>query len=117
MSRRRQQDVWERPTARQRRIARTPMPKIHVLDQEDRWNHNMEDEYLYWPRVLWIDPGVVSGVAVVWFDPKALLIDDQKTAKVVLAYSELFLHGDEYGRGGQISSYLRLRDKLDEETG
>lgn len=77
----------------------------------------MEDEYLYWPRVLWIDPGVVSGVAVVWFDPKALLIDDQKTAKVVLAYSELFLHGDEYGRGGQIASYLKLREKLDEEVG
>lgn len=93
------------------------MPKIHVLDQEGRWNHNMEDEYLFWPRVLWIDPGVVSGVAVVWFDPKALLVDDQKTAKVVLAYSELFLHGDEYGRSGQIASYLKLRDKLDEEIG
>lgn len=93
------------------------MPKIHVLDQEGRWNPHMEDEYLYWPRVLWIDPGVVSGVAVIWFDPKALLVDDQKTAKVVLAYSEVFLYGDEYGRNGQIASYLKLREKLDEEVG
>lgn len=93
------------------------MPKITVLDQEGRWDRSKEDEFLWWPRVLWIDPGVVSGVAVVWFDPKALFVDDLKTAKVVLAYSELFLHGDEYGRSGQVSTYLRLREKLDEEAG
>lgn len=93
------------------------MPKITVLDQEGRWQRQNEDEYLYWPRVLWIDPGVVSGVAVVWFDPKALLVDDLKTAKVVLAYSEMFLHGDEYGPTGQVGTYLKLREKLDEEVG
>lgn len=93
------------------------MPKITVLDQEGRWQRQNEDEHLYWPRVLWIDPGVVSGVAVVWFDPKALLVDDLKTAKVVLAYSEMFLHGDEYGPTGQIGTYLKLREKLDEEVG
>ncbi|QLF84555.1 RuvC-like resolvase [Microbacterium phage Rie18] len=102
---------------RARRNAKTPMPKITVLDQEGRWNRNNEDEYLWWPRVLWIDPGVVSGVAVIWFDPKALLVDDLKTAKVVLAYSEMFLHGEEYGRTGQIGTFLKLREKLDEEVG
>ncbi|AWY04528.1 resolvase [Microbacterium phage Krampus] len=102
---------------RARRNAKTPMPKITVLDQEGRWNRNNEDEYLWWPRVLWIDPGVVSGVAVIWFDPKALLVDDLKTAKVVLAYSEMFLHGEEYGPTGQIGTYLKLREKLDEEIG
>ncbi len=93
------------------------MPKITVLDQEGRWNRANEDEWTWWPRVLWIDPGVVSGVAVVWFDPKALLVDDLKTAKVVLAYSEMFLHGDEYGPTGQVGTYLKLREKLDEEVG
>lgn len=93
------------------------MPRIHVLDQEGRWNAQNEDEFLWWPRVHWIDPGVVSGVATVWFDPQALLVDGAKTAKVVLAYSELFLHGPEYGLGGQIHQFLRLRAKLDEEVG
>lgn len=93
------------------------MPKINLLDTEGRWNANNEDEFLWWPRVLWIDPGVVSGVAVVWFDPQALLIDQLKTAKVLLAYSEVFLHGPEYGIGGQIDRFLKLRAKLGEEPG
>lgn len=93
------------------------MPKINVIDTEGRWNRDNEDEWLWWPRVLWIDPGVTSGVAVVWFDPQALLVDNAKTAKVLLAYSELFLHGPEYGLGGQIMRFLRLRAKLDEEAG
>jgi len=92
------------------------MPNITVLDTEERWNRSNLDEYLWWPRVLWIDPGVVSGVAIIWFDPKALF-ERQKTAKVLLAYSELFLHGPENGRTGQVNHYLKLRDKLDEEPG
>ena len=93
------------------------MPKINVIDTEGRWDANNEDEFLWWPRVLWIDPGVVSGVAVVWFDPKALLVDGAKTPKVLLAYSEVFLHGQEFGLGGQVMRFLRLRSKLDEEPG
>jgi hypothetical protein len=93
------------------------MPKITVLDQEGRWNAGNEDEYLWWPRIQYIDPGEVSGVAIIWFDPQALLVDGAKTAKVVLAYSELFLHGPENGINGQVYRYLRLRSKLDEEPG
>jgi hypothetical protein len=93
------------------------MPKITVLDQEGRWNAGNEDEFLWWPRVMWIDPGEVSGVAIVWFDPQALLVDGAKTAKVILAYSELYLHGPENGINGQVDRYLRLRHKLDEEVG
>lgn len=92
------------------------MPRINILDTENRWDHNSLDEYLWWPRVLWIDPGVVSGVAVIWFDPKALFAR-QKTAKILLAYSEMFLHGKEIGNTGQINHFLRLREKLDEESG
>ena len=93
------------------------MPRVNVLDNEGRWDPNKEDEILWWPRVLWIDPGGVSGVAVVWFDPKALLVEGAKTAKVVLAYSEAFLHGPENGRLGQVDQYLRMRELLDQETG
>ena len=93
------------------------MPRIRIIDAEGRWDAKNEDEYLWWPRIQYIDPGGVSGVAIVWFDPKALLLDGKKTAKVVLAYSELFLHGPEYGVNGQINQFLRLRSKLDEETG
>lgn len=32
-----------------------------------------EDEKLWWPRALWVDPGGVSGWCVVWFDPHSLL--------------------------------------------
>lgn len=91
------------------------LPKINVLDKEGRWSDN-EDEPLWWPRVLWIDPGVVSGVAVVWFDPRALFAR-QPTQKIVLAYSEMFLHGPENGTVGQISEYLALREYLDMEKG
>jgi len=90
------------------------MPRVVILDQEGRWDTSAEDEYLWWPRVLWIDPGVVSGVAVVWFDPAALLVKDKSTAKVVLAYSELFLRGPE---NQQVKQFLELQDKLDEEVG
>lgn len=92
------------------------MPKIVILDAEERWDRNSTDEHNWWPRVLWIDPGIVSGVAIVWFDPKALL-EGKKTAKVLLAYSEMFFHGQENGQSGQIRRYLRLRAKLDEDPG
>lgn len=37
------------------------------------WNTASEDEYLWWPRCLWIDPGLSSGYCVVWFDPYVLM--------------------------------------------
>jgi hypothetical protein len=115
---------WSSPfvlgnSVRDRRLQRTVkrMPKIQILDTENRWTATNEDEYLWWPRVHWIDPGVVSGVATVWFDPHALFMEDAKTAKVVLAYSEEFLHGPETGRLGQVDRFLRMRELLDQENG
>lgn len=92
------------------------LPKIQVLDSEDRWSHTAEDEFLWWPRVLWIDPGGVSGVAVVWFDPIALFAG-ATMAKCVLAYSEMFLSGPEDGPNGQVNRYLRLRNALSGHPG
>lgn len=93
------------------------MPKINVMDQDDRWNRKSEDEFLWWPRVLWIDPGVVSGVAVVWFDPVAVFHDEVPLRRQILAYSELFLSGPENGPNGQVNRYLRLRKTLSQELG
>jgi hypothetical protein len=86
------------------------------MDTEERWNNNNEDEYLWWPRVQWIDPGGVSGVAVVWFDPWAVF-EGKTTAKTVLAYSEMFLSGPENGPNGHINRFLRLRRTLAREVG
>ena len=37
------------------------------------WNSESEDEMFWWPRCLWIDPGLSSGFCVIWFDPYVLL--------------------------------------------
>ncbi len=93
------------------------MPEIVVLDEDDRWDKSKEDEHLWWPRVLWIDPGTVSGVAMVWFDPVAVFHDDVPMARQVLAYSELFLNGPENGPNGQVNRYIRLRRTLAQSVG
>lgn len=98
------------------KVGRRKVPKIKILDTEERWDDRNEDEFLWWPRVLWIDPGVVSGVAVVWFDPTAVYAG-KTTAKTVLAVSEMFLSGPENGPNGQINRYLRLRRSLDATPG
>jgi hypothetical protein len=94
-----------------------PVPKITILDEDGRWDANKDDEFLWWPRVQWIDPGTVSGVAVVWFDPVAVFHDDVPMARQVLAYSEMFLSGLENGPNGQINRYIRLRRSLAQELG
>lgn len=82
-----------------------------VLDQEGRWDGEHEDEYLWWPRVLWLDPGTVSGVSCVWFDPAALFAG-KPLARVVLAFWNGYLYGPENGVEGQIARFLQMRDVL-----
>jgi hypothetical protein len=67
---------------------------VRVVDPEDRWDKDALDEVVFWPRTMWIDPGVVSGVAVVWFDPKAVLAR-KPISKCVLAWWCGELRGDE----------------------
>lgn len=95
---------------------KTKLPEIKILDTEGRWNRESEDEHLWWPRVLWIDPGVISGVACIWFDPKALF-EGKSTPKVLLAYTEMFLNGPEDGLNGQANRFLRVRRVLATEPG
>lgn len=92
------------------------LPKYTIMDVEDRWDDRIEDEIYFWPRVLWMDPGVVSGVAVLWFDPKAVFFGEVPIARQILAYSEVFLSGPENGTNGQINRYLRMRRALANEV-
>jgi hypothetical protein len=92
------------------------MPEIVILDAEERWNRKAEDEWLWWPRVLWVDPGGVTGVATLWFDPKAVL-EGKILAKCVLAVSEIYLSGPEDGSNGQVNRILRIRRSLDQFPG
>jgi hypothetical protein len=92
------------------------MPKINKLDVDNRWDVTNEDEYLWWPRVHWIDPGAVSGVATIWFDPKALF-EEKPLGRVLLAYSEIFLDGPEDGINGQSNRFLRFWKDLSQEPG
>ena len=70
------------------------MPVRPTSSGADRWNAASVDEIWWWPRVLWIDAGKVSGVACVWFDPKALL-EGASMPRVVLARATGYLYGDE----------------------
>ena len=89
-------------------------PKI--IDSDGRWNADNEDEHLWWPRVLWIDPGTVSGVSCIWFDPQSL-IDGKPLRRSLLAWHETYLYGAEDGVNGQINRFLRLRHMVAGEPG
>jgi len=92
------------------------MKEPYIIDVRDRWNREAEDEALWWPRVLWIDPGTVSGVACIWFDPNAIF-DDKPIGVQILAYQEMFLSGPEIGEAGQVSRFIAEALTLGTETG
>ncbi len=102
---------------RDRRLREMHGPKgmvIRPVDREDSpWDSNMEDEALFWPRVLWIDPGKVSGVACVWLDPVGLE-SNWPLPRCVLATMSGYLYGAEVG---QAKAFINLAALLDEAPG
>jgi len=46
--------------------------KVRFPD-ESRWEEANEDEFQFWPRTLWFDPGVSTGVTILWVDPAVLI--------------------------------------------
>lgn len=92
------------------------MPQYKIIDVEGRWNESNEDEFLWWPRVQWIDPGVTSGVCIIWFDPVALF-GGQPTRRSLLAITEMYLHGPESGVNGQANQFIRLHKTLNQQPG
>lgn len=92
------------------------VPQYKIIDTEGRWNESNEDEYTWWPRVHWIDPGVTSGVCTIWFDPVALFAG-QPTPRCLLAITEMYLYGPEEGVNGQANQFLRLHKALNQYPG
>jgi hypothetical protein len=89
------------------------MDTIRVRDQESRWRDN-EDEFQFWPRSLWIDPGESTGLTVFWTDPAVLLDMQQPTLRSVMAWWTCQLQGSENSQTHQISLLVR---KLGGPTG
>lgn len=84
-----------------------------VLREDNQWNAANEDEMEWWPRALWIDPGKVSGVACVWFDPQAIL-ESKPLPRCVVAIGSRYLHGHE---NGQIKAFMEVVEALDNTPG
>lgn len=71
--------------------------KIKNKSARGQWNpEELEEEIAFWPSAFWIDPGVVTGCCVVWFDP-IVLLDQQNGSmlKSVLAWSAWMESGGE----------------------
>jgi hypothetical protein len=72
-----------------------PLPLPVIRDNaEGIWDADCEDEHLWWPRIYWVDPGDVSGVACIWFDPVRLFAG-YRTARCILAWAESYVSGPE----------------------
>jgi hypothetical protein len=79
----------------------------HVADTEGtRWDTGCEDEITWWPRVMWVDPGVVSGVSIIWFHPAALYAG-VSTTKCILAWWESYLRGPEDDQTCQLTEIVK----------
>jgi hypothetical protein len=75
---------------------------LRVTDTDgDRWD---PDDLYLWPRTVWMDPGVTSGVAVVWWDPRSIACG-RTLQDSILAVAAGYLHGPEFK---QVENFLEL---------
>lgn len=74
--------------------------------QDPRWEDN-EDETTFWPRVMWADCGVTTGIAVIWFDPVMLLDPRKATSKSLLAWYVTHVTGPENRQAYEIARLAR----------
>ena len=79
------------------------MESVVVRDQESRWDPDCADEFQFWPRTLWIDPGESTGVTVVWFDPELLLRNDQPVLRSIMAWWKIQLNGNENEQASRVA--------------
>lgn len=80
------------------------MPTPQVYNPEDNaWDESdPEWEMLFWPRIMFLDAGTISGVAVIWFHPGRLLDPRQPTIRSVLAWWTSFVAGPENEQAREI---------------
>lgn len=83
----------------------TPIPTVYNPDNES-WANDTDDEHLFWPRCVWLDCGVETGVAVIWFDPRALLNPTVPLARSILAWHVNWTQGRDLDQ--QARQLLRL---------
>lgn len=82
-----------------------PIPTVYNTE-DGAWEDN-EDEHTFWPRVMWVDAGVVTGIAVIWFHPMRLLDIAAPTARSILAWHVNFVTGDENQQAYEILRMVR----------
>lgn len=69
--------------------------KIHWRGHPQWDRENQDDEIGFWPSAFWVDPGVVTGCCVVWYDPVVLLDRSRPMLHSVLAWSAWMESGGE----------------------
>ena len=67
---------------------------IQIRDPEV-WDTNSTDEHQWWPRTMWLDPGKVSGVCILWFEPLRFLDPKVPVIRSIVAWEVYELHGPE----------------------
>lgn len=87
-----------------------PMTIQPVVREDSPWDSNNDDEPLWWPRVAWIDPGTVSGVAVAWFDPQAI-VAGKPLPRCILAIASGYMYGPELNQAANFVSLVAALDK------
>lgn len=83
------------------RVEATPYNK-----QDERWEGKPNEE-LFWPRVMWADCGTTTGVAVMWFDPIALMDPRKPTVRSLLAWYVTHVTGPENRQAYEMSRLVR----------
>lgn len=79
--------------------------KVRFPD-ETRWEPENEDEHTFWPRTLWFDPGLSTGVTILWLDPVLLFRSDSPPVpRCVMAWWSYQLSG---GRNSQVFQACEL---------
>lgn len=72
-----------------------------------QWDPNdFEEEAVFWPRTFWVDPGVVTGCCVMWFDPVVLLDPARRLMHGLLAWQAWQISGPENNQVKQLCKVI-----------
>lgn len=99
------------------------MAEPQLMSHQEDWKETADDVELVdflemFPRVLAIDPGGVTGWAVVWFDPEVIVNKSIAVDKAVVAWQAGVIAGGENGQIDQILGMMKRHGVSNyEETG
>lgn len=94
----------------------TDLSPIKLRSLEDtRWQQNCEDEFQFWPRTIWFDPGESTGATIAWFDPALLFRSDiPPIGRCVMAWWTYQLVGN---RNKQIETAAQIIQNIGGDSG